>query len=923
MKTQIYFKKIQQLFSLILLLFLISTNFSAQTNNCQGYTLTQGGWGAPNLDNPHVSYLYGSFAGAFPEGLSLGCETGYKLQLTSPAAVTDFLPSGGTPSALDSNYTNPGSTYSNTLAGQLISVMLAVGFDNYDTNFSSPTIPLGEYIFTSGAFEGMTVNQFLVLANNFMGGCGVSAYSATQFNQAATAINENYDEGNRDLGYLKCCALQIVVKYDPINCFGETTIVHVTATGGSSATVGTGDFPKGAGTYTFTVTDGNCSSSETITIGQPDQLEAKISKQTPIDCYGGKSDVTVTPSGGTLPYKYLWNDVDNSETASVSLGAGSYSVVITDKNGCSITMNVIITQPDQLTAEISKDPIKCYGGTSEVTVTASGGTPEYNYLWNDAANSTTASVNLGIGSYSVVITDANLCTVTKTVEITEQPTKLEVEISRDPIKCYGEKSTVTVTPSGGTPEYYYLWNDAAKSTTASVSLGAGTYSVVITDDNGCSITEDVIITQPDLLSAKLHSTEILCNGGNSTASVTITGGTAPYTYAWSNDGTGETSVYVAGSYSVTITDDNGCTATANGTIIQPDLLTLKLSTPALVCGNGTTNVSVTVQGGTPEYKYLWSDGSTGSSAMLPSGKFTVTVTDKNGCIATASGEVKTFDCGKFTTVTQGGWGAKAAGKNWGTFRNQYFAGAFPSGLTVGAGSSFLKLTTAKAVEDFLPSGSTPRALNPGTLVDPGGTYSNVLAGQVVALTLNVRFDEYVASFSPSSTLLGDMIVVSGTFKDWTVYQVLAEANKVLGGLPSMYSPSEMNSIVDAINNNYDGGKIDNGLLTCPCPGAAKTITAVAAIANPIVPEVASQVTLYPNPSNGEFNLKFDADRDSPVLVQVYDLTGKLIGDYSSKVTRNGNKASLNVSNGNLVGGLYLVKVKTSTTEKTIKLIIKK
>lgn len=689
MNTQFYFQKIKQLFGLLFLFCLSYTNISAQANSCQGYTLTQGGWGAPNLDNPHVSYMYNNFNGAFPTGITVGCNSGYQLKLTSAAAVTDFLPSGGTSGALTANYTNPGTSLSNTLAGQLVSVMLAVGFDKYDASFSTPTATLGDYVFTGGPFMGKTVNQFLQLANNFMGGCGTSAYSATQFNEAATAINENFDEGTTDLGYLRCCMLDINVTYDAIKCYGGTTVVHVAAINGSSATTGTGDFTRGEGTYTFTVTDGSCSKSQTITI----------------------------------------------------------------------------TQPTQLKIELSATPIMCKGGDATVTVAASGGTGAYT----------------GTGTFTVK---------------------------------------------------------------------AGTYSYTVTDENGCQVTDSITINEPDQLS-------------------------------------------------------------------------LRLTIAEMSCASSTDNVSVNVSGGTPEYSYLWSNGQTGPSAKLPSGAFSVTVTDANGCKATASGTVPPRDCGTFTTVTQGGWGAKASGKNWGAFRNQYFASAFPTGLTVGAGSKFLKLTSAKAVEDFLPSGSTPRALNPGTMINPGGSYSNVLAGQVVALTLNVRFDEVVASFSPSPTKLGDMVVASGTFEGWSVYQVLNEANKVLGGISS-YSAAEMNAMVDAINNNYDGGKMNNGMLTCPCPDAAKTVIAPAAVVQPMTPAAtATEAALYPNPSNGEFTVRFDAEANSPVSVQIYDLAGKMMGDYSSSVVRNGQKAQVNISDYKLAGGVYIVKVKTSTTQKTLKLIIKK
>ena len=519
MEEKIYFSKLRRFFIFFFVFYLTTSSFSAQSNNCQAYTLTQGGWGTPNVDNPHVSYLYANFNAAFPNGIILGCPSGNTLKLTSPTAITDFLPSGSTASALDGSYVDPRGAYTNVLAAQLVSVMLAVGFDNYDAGFSVSNSSLGNFVFVSGPFQGKTVNQFLSLANDFMGGCGVSSYSAMDFNTAATAINENYDEGNRDLGYLKCCTLQIKLSYDPIKCYGGTTVVHVSAEGGSSATTGTGDFVVGAGSHTFTIVDGDCSSTQTITIGQPEQLVVSA-EFTPILCNGGTSTVTVSASGGTAPY---------SGTGTFPVSAGTYTYTVTDANGCVASKEVIVTEPSLLKVELSAPPILCISETVVVTATASGGTAPYSYLWSNGSTESTAT--LGVGSYSVT---------------------------------------------------------------------------------------------------------------------------------------------------VTVTDYNGCKATANGQIIPPS-------------------------------------------------------------------------CGGFTTVTQGGWGAKAAGNNWGKYRDTKFAGAFPTGLIIGSGSRFLKLTSAKAVDDFLPSGSTPRALNAGTMTNPGGSYSNVLAGQVVALTLNVRFDLYDPNFSASNS----------------------------------------------------------------------------------------------------------------------------------------------------------------------------
>ena len=467
MEEKIYFSKLRRLVVFFLMFYLSVGFVSAQSGNCQAYTLTQGGWGAPNVDNPHVSYLYANFDAAFPQGITLGCPSGNTLKLTSPTAITDFLPSGSTASALDGSYVDPGGAYTNVLAAQLVSVMLAVGFDNYDAGFSVSNSTLGNFVFVSGPFQGKTVNQFLSLANNFMGGCGVSSYSAMDFNTAATAINENYDEGNRDLGYLKCCTLQIHLSYDAIKCHGGTTVVHVSAEGGSSATTGTGDFVVGAGTHTFTIVDGDCSSTQTITIGQPEQLVVSA-EFTPILCNGGTSTVTVSASGGTAPY---------SGTGTFPVSAGTYTYTVTDANGCVASKEIVVTEPSKLEIQVTSTPILCNGGSSTVTVSASGGTTPYNG---------TGTYTVSAGTHSYTVTDANGCVASKEIVVTE-PSKLEIQVTSTPILCNGGQSTVTVSASGGTAPY---------TGTGTFTVSAGTHSYTVTDANGCVASKEIVVTEP-------------------------------------------------------------------------------------------------------------------------------------------------------------------------------------------------------------------------------------------------------------------------------------------------------------------------------------------------------------------------------------------------------------------------------------------
>ena len=717
---------------------------------------------------------------------------------------------------------------------------------------------------------------------------GTGSWEVSAGTYTYTVKDANGCEVSKEITISEPSKLSMEVSYTSILCNGGKSTVTVTADGGTAPYTGTGSWEVSAGTYTYTVKDANgCEVSKKITISEPSKLSMEVS-YTPILCNGGKSTVTVSANGGTAPY---------TGTGSWEVSAGTYTYTVKDANGCEVSKEITISEPSKLSMEVSYTPILCNGGKSTVTVSAEGGTAPYTG---------TGSWEVSAGTYTYTVKDANGCEVSKEITISE-PSKLSMEVSYTSILCNGGKSTVTVTADGGTAPY---------TGTGSWEVSAGTYTYTVKDANGCEVSKKITISEPSKLSMEVSYTPILCNGGKSTVTVSANGGTAPYT------GTGSWEVS-AGTYTYTVKDANGCEVSKEITITQPTPLELTIVAEKLVCYDGKVQLTANVSGGTSPYTYSWSNGETTQMITVGAGSYTVTVKDANGCMISKNVEVKVPTCDGFTTVTQGGWGAKAAGKNWGAYRDANFAAAFPTGLMVGTALRNLKLSSAKAVDDFLPSGSSPRALDK-SYVNPGQTYQNVFAGQVVALTLSVRFDEWDANFSSNSIKLGDLIVNSGTFAGWTVYQILAEANKVLAGEAFMYSASQLNAIVDAINNNYDNGKVNLGLLSCPCPTVEKPVAKVAAPAKSTPDVIANQeAVLYPNPSSGEFNLRFDAPKESKILVQIYNAQGTLVADYSSKVVRNNNKASLHVNNSNLAAGLYLVKVKTSTQEKTIKLIIRK
>jgi len=167
-------------------------------------TQTPGGWGAPPRGNNPASYMYSHFAAAFPTGLTVGCTPNYNIKLTTPQAVTNFLPCAGQAKKLTQNYVNPaGTTLKNVLAGHLVALTLSVRFDQTDPSFGSAGVLLGDMIINYGAFAGWTVNNFLTEANKVLGGCS-SAYSIDWVLVTAAAINENYVDGNTDLHFLRC-----------------------------------------------------------------------------------------------------------------------------------------------------------------------------------------------------------------------------------------------------------------------------------------------------------------------------------------------------------------------------------------------------------------------------------------------------------------------------------------------------------------------------------------------------------------------------------------------------------------------------------------------------------------------------------------------------------------------------------------------
>ena len=415
-----------------------------------------------------------------------------------------------------------------------------------------------------------------------------------------------------------------------------------------------------AGTYSVTITDANgCTDSSSTSITEPAALVASSVVDSNVSCNGfTDGGSTASATGGTMPYTYTWSNA--ATTASITgVVAGTYSVTITDANGCSSNSNVSITEPATLVAASVVDSnITCNGFLDGgATASSTGGTGAYTYAWSNGA--TTSSITGVIAeTYSVTVTDANSCTDSSSVVITEPAMLAAASVVDSNISCNGFlDGGATASATGGTMPYTYLWSNSA--ITASITgVAAGTYSVTITDANGCSSNSNVSITEPaSLVAASVVDSNISCNGfldGGATASAT--GGTMPYTYLWSNAATNASITGVAvGTYTVTITDNNSCTSTSSATITEPAVLVAAsvVDSNATCLGFTDGGATASATGGTMPYTYLWSNAaSTASITGVADGTYTITITDNNGCTSTSSSTIIVVDTVKPNVLIQ-------------------------------------------------------------------------------------------------------------------------------------------------------------------------------------------------------------------------------------------------------------------------------
>ena len=484
-----------------------------------------------------------------------------------------------------------------------------------------------------------------------------------------------------------------------------------------------------AGTYSILVQDaGQCLATYTAVINSPTQLSATFN--TVDEFCGTPGSAHVYVSGGTPGYSYLWSNGETLDSI-YNILSGNYSVTVTDANNCTDIFNTTIGNVPAPTIDIiNSTDVSCYNGfDGSITIQATGA-QFYSIDNGNTWSSNSTFNNLPVGTYQVVVRDANGCTDNDVVILTS-PSAILAEVTTDPEVC-GAPGGASITVSGGTAPYTYLWN-TSDTTSAIHGVFHGTYTVTITDANGCTTQVNAIVDyQGGNIQLNYTFTNVACHG-DSTGSIqlSISNITPPYMVNWSH--TSDTSLIqtnlYAGAYNVTVSDMYGCTSVATIPISQPQALNLDLNITNPSCYNSNDGqITANVNGGVSPYSYNWSVGGTGSTlSPVSAGLYYLTVTDANNCSTVAS-DIQLSNPDQLIVTTQahnplcynGNEGFIVAVANGGTIPYQYqWTGGIDNDTLYNVANGTYVVTVVDA--HYCTSTSSATLLNPPPIIISGQT----------------------------------------------------------------------------------------------------------------------------------------------------------------------------------------------------------
>ena len=658
-----------------------------------------------------------------------------------------------------------------------------------------------------------------------------------------------------------------------------------------------------AGTYRVTVTDAvGCTGANSFVVTQntPIAINAQVNQPA---CSGYGGSISINPGGGTGPgYTASWSNGSTSYNV-FQLLAGTYSVTVTDANGCTASQSFTINAATPITPAAAYTYPVCTRANGTIQMYPHGGTAPYTFEWSTGDTASTIR-GLAAGNYTVTITDAKGCSIVRTFTLTVYQQPLGIITSTRPDTCGSGKgsASVAVTSNGNATPIIYAWSTGA--TTASINgLVTNTYRVSVTDNNGCSASAPAKVGNVTAnITAAAAYTYPVCNKSNGTIQMYPYGGAAPYTFKWSTGDTASTlRGLAAGNYTVTITDANGCSVVRTFILsVYRQPVTLSTSTRPDTCGSGKGSASVTVtsNGNASPFTYAWSTGATTSSiSKLTSNTYQVTVTDNNGCSASASAKV----------------------------------GSFTATITAAAAYTYPVCTKANGTIQMYPYGGTAPYTFKWSTGDTASTLRGLAAGNYTVTAIDANGCSVVRTFALPVYQQPLTLSTSTTPDSCNAGKGSASVTITSNGnaTPFVYGWStgaKTASISGLKTNTYQVSVTDNngcsssasakvGSLNC---GSAKSLenqdetTGVNSIGEE---NVEFNFEAYPNPFLDVIHIKIQAIGNEPAHIRVFSISGQLLKEIK-EFTGEGDIHFIN----NLAPGVYLLQVTQGDKTKVVRLV---
>lgn len=716
-----------------------------------------------------------------------------------------------------------------------------------------------------------------------------------------------------------------------------------------------------AGLYDVTVTDNyGCTDMGSVNVLNSDGPQVSSTTVTPNLCFGdsdGMIDISIT--GGVTAYSFAWNNGSTDMNLS-GLQAGNYNVTVTDGNGCEGYATDMLVDPTMLSAGANVAPALCNGSSDGMlTAVVSGGTSGFTFMWNTGATDANLS-GLATGNYDLTVTDANGCVASTSVTLGE-PATLSLTVGSSDASCNGlNNGFAGVVATGGTLAYTYMWDNG--STTANINgLAIGSYGVTVTDGNGCSDMSSVTISEPTLLSSSVTITDATCGNLDGSATVSATGGSTPYFYGWSNgNNTASITAVLAGSYDVTVSDNNGCISTNSAGIINSNGPSVSVTAVNPLCfGNSDGSATLSISGGSTPYIYLWNNGAQSSAISgLLSGTYQVTVADMGGCLgyssavisdpsavsvtATATDETyASASNGTATAVAAGGTGVFTyAWSNSST--TDMVAGLAPNSYSVTASDA----NGCDATTTVTITASTITCGLSVTATATDATCNGDVNGTVMATSAGA-FGTATYSWSNGGSTASVSGLMAGTYSV-TVSDSLsctAMASVTVGEPAALFITLGVDT---TICDNVGGLTLDAGAgFASYAWSTAETTQSVSVNATATYSVTATDgngctasddvnvtvdvcggvdelsnvfsVDVYPNPTKGQFVINVNSVKNTEANISIYSVEGKLV--YTNTMQLNSGITSTEVELTGIATGVYHIELTTETESSIEKLII--